>query len=537
MAILGVIGFLLLAAGLIVVTHLVKPNVGRSWFIALGSSAGAWLVIFFLRLYLPTVVPLIAWKPESLFFASPELVLDYVNWPYALAIITLCMGVIFTDSSRTSLGRSPLVWASSLAITAVNLVAVLAGDPLTMAMAWALVDALELGSLLMMRGRSGPPQRMATYFGLRILSTFTLIGATAIGWQIKPQFLMSEIPATAGIFFLAAAGLRLGVLPPTPIPTDSEQGSSGSSLLLRLLPVASALALIGWLPTDFLILQQGWLSLFRALTVIAALYAAGMWLTRKTLAEARPYWLMALSAFAIQCALNNQAGASRVWGLALLLSGGLLFLFDPPIRRIRFLMAFGLIGLIALPYTPAASGWAGLLGGNLSFSSVLMIISHAMLTLGYLRYIAEGNSTITGLEKHARITYPAGLILIGQTIVIIGILGWPGVFTVGAWWGGAASLALSAVSVLVFKRFGLRLPLNFSLDRLPAERLLRTGMGFLAKALSLQWLYQLGSWIYHAIQAVGAYASQILEGPGGLLWSLVLLAVAMIIFLSQVSLP
>jgi hypothetical protein len=91
--------------------------------------------------------------------------------------------------------------------------------------------------------------------------------------------------------------------------------------------------------------------------------------------------------------------------------------------------------------------------------------------------------------------------------------------------------------VLVFKRLGLRLPLNFSLDRLPAERLLRTGMGFLEKALSLQWLYQLGGWIYHAIQAVGAYASGILESPGGLLWSLVLLAVAMIIFLSQVSLP
>src|SRR5690606_32179134 len=142
------------------------------------------------------------------------------------------------------------------------------------------------------------------------------------------------------------------------------------------------------------------------------------------------------------------------WGLGLLLSGSLLFLFNPPIRRIRFLPLLGLLGFIGLPYTLAASGWEGLLPDTFGFTSVIMIITHAFLVLGYIRYIVGSDSTVTGLEKYARITFPLGLVTLIQTILVLGLVGWPNVLIVGHLLGSLGSLSLVLIGLLVGWRFG-----------------------------------------------------------------------------------
>ncbi len=537
MAVLAVFGVLIAAAIAITSSQATRMKVGRAWFTALAGSLLAWLILFFMRLYLPTDVPLLVWKPENLFFAFPALVLDYSNWPYAVAMLTICMAVLFTDSTRAQLAEAPLGWAGTLAITAINLAAILAGNPFTMALAWGLVDLVELVHLLRVRSVSLDNTHIVSVYGLRLASTFALVAATVIGWQVKPQFLLNEIPANAGLYFLAAAGLRLGVLPLHLPFLDTPELRRSSGLVFRFAPVASALVLIAWLPADFLVLRQYWITIIQVLAVIAAVYTSGMWLTRKDAYEGRPYWIAALSAFAVQCALNNQAGASRVWGLALILSGGLLFLFDPPIRRIRFLMAFGLWGLVALPFTPAAGGWDGLVGQGISAAGFFMIISHAMLVLGYLRFIYEGNSTITGLEKHARVTYPLGLILVGQTIVVLGLMAWPGILTLGRWWASVASLAVVLLGGFAFLKLGARRSLASLAETMPGYRAVSAFLTGMSSLLSMRWLFSMFGWIFERVEKGAGYLTNILEGAGGVLWSVVLLIAMIMLFLARVAVP
>jgi hypothetical protein len=140
-------------------------------------------------------------------------------------------------------------------------------------------------------------------------------------------------------------------------------------------------------------------TLLLVLASIAALYASAMWLTGKSQHETLPFWIVALASFAITCALNDRAETSRVWGVALLLSGGVLFLFDPPIRRIRFLPLLGLIGLSALPYTLAASGWNGLLGEKFTLSGAVMLLSHALLVLGFIRTLLKSAARLPALKN------------------------------------------------------------------------------------------------------------------------------------------
>ncbi|MFZ3071508.1 MAG: hypothetical protein WA110_10365 [Anaerolineaceae bacterium] len=537
MVILAILALLLLASLVIAITNSVKPKIARSWTIALVSASLAWLAVFVLRLFLPSEFPLFSWQPETLFLYSPFLVIDYSSWPYAMALITLCMAVIFTDSTRSFMESSPATWAGSLAITAINLMALLAGDPMTLTFAWVLVDCIELIYLLRNQREGKFDQHLTTVFGVRLLSVFALIFATVVGWQVQPGFSLAEIPAKAGIFFLLAAGLRLGVLPLNLPFMSAPETKNGVNVLLRLSPVASSLALIARLPSNFLVEQQGWLVIITILTTVAAIYASAMWLTRKDEFSARPYWIVALAAFAIMCALNGQAGSSLAWGVALLLSGGVLFLFDPPIRRIRFLPILGLLGLIALPYTPAASGWEGLLGSTFTFSSVCMIFSHALLVLGYLRYAFESSGTITGLEKHARITYPLGLILILQTILVIGLVGWPGVLTLGKWYGSLVSTIIVGLGLIAYFKLGLRVPFTNLPEALPSYRFLRMLLRGFQYIFSLQWVYSLVARLSRLAARLGTTITTIVEGDGGILWSLVFLAVLITLFVSRVSAP
>ncbi len=101
-----------------------------------------------------------------------------------LAILALCIAVILTDSSRASTQANPTTWAAALALTGLNLISVMSKDPLTMAIAWAVTDVVELVYVLTFSRNSGSTNKVTTIYGVRLISTFVLVAATAVGWQV-----------------------------------------------------------------------------------------------------------------------------------------------------------------------------------------------------------------------------------------------------------------------------------------------------------------------------------------------------------------
>ena len=96
------IGLLLSAALTIIILERVKPRFGTSWLIASASCIISWLVIFILRLRLPTTLDVLSWHyPDLNLIGHFSFLLDYDSWPYALALITITLAVILTDAART----------------------------------------------------------------------------------------------------------------------------------------------------------------------------------------------------------------------------------------------------------------------------------------------------------------------------------------------------------------------------------------------------------------------------------------------------
>lgn len=536
MLIFAVLGLLMIAVLAIPISNAFKPSLPRSWLIALGATAASWVIILFFRLSLPTEVVILNWSPEDLFHGQLMLVIDYQSWPFALALITISVASIFTDTTRPNTNASVINWQRMLLITLVSLVAIFAGNPLTIALAWTLVDLIELFFLFAFSANAQHDTELASPFLFRLLSIVAVIGAVVVGWKSQPGFGLHQIPDSANWIFLLAVTLRLGIVPYRRATYHLQQETHSISVFLRFAPAASALVLLQHLEALPELLPDLWLSLASGITVMVAVYASLMFATRESKAQSQPYWIASLSAFSILSVLHGNAEASRVWGLALLLTGSMLFLFEPSVRRIRFLPIMGLVGLVGVPFTLVASGWEGLGQQTISLSLIMMILAHAMLVAGYLRYIYGSNTTITSLEKHARITFPMGLVFLLQTILILGIVGWPGVLTLGQWWLPLISLFIVAAAIILVLRLGIRLPFTNIAQRLPFYRAYNIALTWIQRFFSFEWAYALVELFTRQIRKAIHWFTQLLEGDGGILWSMVLLIALITIFVAELQL-
>jgi hypothetical protein len=525
MLILLPVGLLLLATLVIFILDLNRPRFGTSWLIAAGTGLIAWLLIFFSRLRLPTVVNLLSWNtPGSNLTGHFSLLLDYQSWPYALALITIMLAMIFTDAARTRYDSSPRAWSAGLAITALGLIAIQSGTSLTMMMAWVLVDLVELFHLLRLQRTTQFNLRIVIAYGVRTTSILLLFWGTIQGWAVSGDFDLTQIPPSTGFIFLLAAGLRLGVFPLN-LPFLKEPVlRRGAGNLIRMTPVAASLSLLARLPAENLLAGlTRWQPLLMGLLTLAALYGAARWLTTVEEVDGRPYWIVGWASFAIAAVLNGSPQASIPWGMALILPGSLLFLYYPRIQRINFLLLFGLIGLLGLPYTPAASGWSGLLGDGISMWSFFLLIAHGLLVLGYLEQALKPGGEAGALESWARFVFPLGLILIIQSVIALGFIGWPGAFTAGVWWLALLSNGLILIALILFRRFGVRAPYF----QLPTSSQIRKVSDWffprIEPVFRLEWLYRVVWHLYNFLGRILKIVSSILEGEGGILWTVLIL--------------
>ncbi len=601
MFILIPIFILFAAAAAILILQWMRPSFGFSWLLATLAAFLAWLSLIILRLRLPLSLVFIQWRPQDLFIASPTLLIDRFSWPYATGLAALVLAAILTASVRSLFNTSPYAWAGTLAVAAIGLMAIFAGNPLTLLMAWAAVDLVELFILQasVLPGRStrddlapgdlpaiaaveevslhgGVPetrsnetdllnanpleggvleaagavsvglptggtlasspklsvdytgqeqqisQRIVLAYSSRTAGVLLIFWGMILGGLEANTFSLKHISIQSGLLILAGCGLRLGVLP-LHLPFSQEPRlRRGLGTILRLVPVVSTLVLLARLPAN--IILEGWSHWLLALVTLAALYGGAMWLAAEDELNGRPYWMLAWAALAFSCTIRGAPIASVAWGIVLLLPGGFLFLYSARNRYLLFLPALGVWGMIGLPFSPAASGWAGLFGQGVDLLSLLAYLALLLLLFGFLKHAFRKDDPLSGTDRWAQVVYPAGLSLIMLTDNILGGYGWPGSLTSAYGWAGILPV-LFCLLVLVMALRGLFPASSNNFIRNNWIALIIQNSLFQLSVFSrLDWLYRLVGSVYAAAGRLLDGVTAILEGDGGVLWALLLLS-------------
>lgn len=490
---------------------------GYLWFVALGGAIASWVLVLVTRPQIPMQITLMQWQPESIFSASPQLLIDDVSWLYAIVIAVFPFAILITDIVQFSDIDSG-AWATSMAMTGLGLLAVLAANPLTLVLAWVIMDIVETFILLNRVDTSKQRERVVVAFSVRLLGVFGILGAGIVAVSRGFSLSFASIPSEVSGLILIAVGLRLGVIPPHQPFFQEPPLRRGLGTVVRLAPVVSGLALLTRLADVGV--PQSWQPFLLIAAVLGALYGGVAWIQAQDELDGRPYWILSLSTFALVATIYRLPDASISWAFVLVLNGALIFLSSFRSRVISILQILALLGLSALPYTPS---WGGIeIFSNMGVLFVVFLFVHSLLIVGYIRH-AFNKSKVYGVsDPWINIVFPVGLLsllithwvlsialglLQPQTVTALSFVGWLGLFSL-----------ISAIVIILAGIRGITLPKRIS--------------NIIRSLLSLEWIYGLFWWFYRTLSRLFSSISSILEGEGGVLWAILIL-ILLISLLSQ----
>lgn len=532
MLVLLPVALLIIGAMLIVVLQRTRPNFGLAWLVALAISMVVWLLILAFYWMNPGVLIVPVWS--SLLYPSADLAFDMPggSWMYALSLVSLLLAVNVTVPVRMKQNVSPWLLIGNIVITSIGLLAILASNPVTLILAWTCVDLVELIMIIGVGGVGGVSLRAIATFAARVTGTFVIVWAMMVSRSMGTALTLGEMTPQMGLYLLLAVSLRLGIVPLQIQYSRMLPTRRGQSTLLRLVVPASSLVVLGRLPN--LVMPMQWALFLSGFTALAALFGGGMWLTAKDEIKGRPFWILALAGMAVACVVRGQTAASLAWGIALLLSGGLLFLFTARDKRVIFLPLLGFLGLTGLPYSPAASGWRGLVVFPINILDIIFLLAHFMLLLGYLKHSLVAGDPIADKEAWIQVIYPVGLMILIITQWIIGLSSIDLALHMGVWWSSIITFILSVIGLLFFfqiRRMQIGQPFKQNWLIVLAKKATTP----LATFFSLEWVYQIVWVVYRILSRLVNSVTSILEGDGGILWSLLLLALLISIIRTGVN--
>jgi len=496
------------------------------WLIAAGTVLAAWPIFLLSRPLNPSVTSIVIWRPHEIFPLSPALLLDDISWPFALALATLALAAILTDMTRPSETGWPTpswtLMASMLVVTGLGMFGVLAANPLTLLLAWAALDLAEVIILLSQGIQHLQGERSLLAFTSRLGGSFMLMWAILVAQSAQVALDFNNITDQISILLLIACGLRLGVLP-VHLPFFQELSARHSlGTILRIAPATSSLVLL--VRTASIGAPGPWISILLLITGLAAIYGSMSWASAPDEIQGRPFWILTLAAFATASAVLGEPSAALAWGIACILTGGLLFFYSSRQKALRILPVLGLLSISGLPFTPT---WWGmrLYSGPFRLIFVVFLISQTLLMLGYIRHMLRIERAPDGLERWIWLIYPWGLGILLMTHFIIAWWGFartaellPDLPALAQSWPGLVCLALIGITFFL-RRVGIHIPES-------ASRLMR-------RLFSLEWVYRLFGSAYALTGRLITFVTGVLEGDGGVLWTILLLTLLVSLFIQQ----
>ncbi len=512
--------FLISATLAIYLMRLFPRGRGYAWLTALLAALIAWLGVLAMHWYPAQPLVIQNWRPYDPSSADAFMFSwDSISWPFAFLMVSLGLAVIFTAPARFSQSSNPQAWAANLAFSGFGLLAILAATPLSVVIAWTILDLVELAFVLGFISETRFRREAIAALIARFLGTALLLAAMIIARSEGEALTFENIQSSFALFIFGSVVLRLGIIPLNLPYLTQLPLQHGLTNTLRSAGMIAALVILARLPAEFFFraISPFWVTLI----ALGAAYGALMWLVARDEVRGRPYWFLAFSALALLAASNGHGDSAPVWAVSIVVSGGLLLLYSARSDRLRFLPALALLGFTGMPFTPASSTWLAFASTPLWLIFYLLVL--VILSFGFIRHAARSAEPLAAMERWGQGLYFLGLFLLllsGWLVVYFGLQ--PGL-VMGGWWAALILILILSAGGLAVRR-GLAANWADRWKSIPLAIFVRESGDWIINLLQLTWLARLGETLFKAAQSLVFASIDLLEGQGGVLWALLLLA-------------
>jgi hypothetical protein len=502
---------------LLVGLHFWRPAKGIAWLIAAITALLVWGGGLFSRSRIPDSLNLGTVTSPFNFSFQITFTLDKVSWPLSWAVAALIFAWVYI--SITNLTSEPVAyfnwwaWPAGLSLGALGIAGVLSGNLYTMIFTWAAADLFFLAIFLF---RDPFSKEMLYSFGLRMLGLFITIGAIFF----KPGGLPLNFPlvnVTVNTIVLIGALTRLISLGISPRLARRVDQSKEIIFVTDLVLIATCLSVIT--RTGTFGISQNLAPTITKLAGIAAVLGSFLFAIMVNHPARKIYLYLCLIAFAISAVLVQGAEASMAWCLVAILPASLLFLHQKSIRDFNILFILSAIGFTALPFTPAWHGiwifpdFAAIPGQGTGW--VAYLIAQSLMITGIILTIIQPRQPIDEAERWSRIVYVIGLSFLPLTQFLILLIGQPGLLNdfqgfpeLTYFWINIPAILLSVLlAFLIFRYRNITMALDQTINRITP----------------FVWMNGLFTQILALGQRSVHFIDQILEGEGGIIWTILFL--------------
>jgi hypothetical protein len=506
------------------------PLQRRNLHIGVALVPVAALGMLFLRLPLPETFSF-AWSPAGLFPDPLGLRASAPSVSFCAYFCCLLLLIEWTRPLRHSPGRTSRLIIYLL--TLVGIVACFAITPLTVIIAWSLIDLLSFLAMLFLKspveiGPRGISSSLSHSLGVlainmlgNILVLFSLfMGSPGSGSDWGVVWEASQVNL-APILFLSGILLRMLLAPIQFTFSRLHTTSTGTEILLRIVSPAACLCLLAniW-PSATEIAGVGWGFSWPVIPLVVFTLASGwQWCISASPFGRRDVFFVILPGYTLLSAIvfPSASGLFLAAGGLLILGGGILLAYIGYLSHRRWMAAFPvLLGVLlaGIPFSPAsvwsAAVYPGLFAPSWFPMLLPLLLCQIFVVCAVFRLAFEPVDAFPSNEPVFLFIFSAGM-----AAALIALL-----FPV---WTGVASVGSIVFPLLVL---GGSIFMAFFVRRF--HRTSATLFAYLEKFFRLEWLQQSVVFTFQKTAVLVSGVESFLSGEGSMLWSL---GIALLLYL------
>jgi len=494
--------FPLLATALIIyLFSRYRPGFRFNWIIGVFGTLFSLVLTIYWKYHIPATFEIIKIQFTNSTYPTYTWLIDSTSLPIILVMVMLAVTILVIKNEKPDFYQ--LSW--NLLLIGLGIFASSSSNPYTVAATWS---SLTLVEILMTQPHKEKVDHNSTFLlGMRLFELFLILWASVISRVTNGLDNFRNIGLNAGIFLILACVLRIGLFP-TLFEKSIKHSGVNSSLTFRMVCVAASFSLLarvlsGMTRSIWEIVLIVLIGLLTVLMGILALFATGH-------NSGRKLRLIGFGALALITILLNNPLGTAILGATYILIELFIHIFNP-VKSIPFLVEISLLFLYltGLPFSTTFRIWNNQSGVS-NLWLIPCLVGYIILLAGIFKQYRYISIRSIGMPQspgqNRRFTFlelsviPLYMLIIGYSRISTKITGFQ--------WG--IGVAISILTIILF---------------LVSPKLIDIQPRFRSfKIDSLQNIFtETTSKLFQTLSKLVHLFTSILEGDGGVLWSIVIL--------------